>query len=323
MLVNEAAAIAVACIFGVLLVGALANFRITNFRIYLLSGLSTLLRVVGFSFNAAYFNVVSKGTPPNNSFFACFFVLAGAGQAIAFAVHILTMTSWFKNSSPTSQPPFAEKLNLRIAVRWLILPIITFGPILGICYATLVYGFPTPSHLEIANKLRLASSWGIFIDAVLVTSFAGIAVYYSTTSRKRGGKEPQVSQDRMIWISLLCCLLLLIAVIFSLVAFYQPYRYARNPNFYYTLIVLPALIEQVIVTIPRLLARVALGSRYDAFCKERDELKVEKKLGGVLNLFKTFRKTASATTLDVKNPSTSKSSSAQDDGSGLSQEEIV
>lgn len=320
MLVNESAAIAVACIFAILLVGALVNFRITKFRLYLLSGMSTLLRLIAFSFNAAYHNDVGKGTPPNNNYFAIFFVLSGAGLTIAFTAQIIVLTCWFKNASEPSQPPFAKKLNLRIAVRWLIFPFITFGIILGVCYATLVYGYPTPSHLETASKLRLASSWAIFTNATLVTSVVSMAVYYSITSPQRGGKEPLVRQDRLILISLLCCLLLLIAVIFSLVAMYQPFKYARNPEFYYTLIVLPALIEQVIVTIPRLLARIALGAGYENFCNDRDDLKVEKKLGGVLNVFKTFRKTASSS-LDMTNYTSSGSSVVPNESNSTFQDE--
>jgi hypothetical protein len=322
MLVNESAAIAVACIFAVLLVGALANFRITKFRVYLISGLSALLRLIAFSFNAAYFNDVSKGAPPNNNYFAIFFVLAGAGLTMAFAKHIIVLTCWFKNASEPSQPPFAKKLNLRIAVRWLLLPFITFGIILGACYATLVYGYPTSSHLETASKLRLGSSWAFFINGTLVMGIVSMAVYFSSTSPRRGGMEPHVQEDRLILLSFLCCLLLFFSVTISLVANYEPLKYARNPKFYYTLIVLPALIEQVIVTIPRLLARIALAARYDTFCKEIDDLKVEKKLGGVLNVFKTFRKTASLS-VDITDNASSGSSVVLNENSNTFQEDAV
>lgn len=293
MLVEESAAIAVAIIFAIFLLGAVVNFRITKFRVYLLSGLSTLLRLIGYSFDAAYFSEVGQGAPPNANFLAVFFVFSSAGLAIAFAVQILVMTCWFKNASEPSQPPFAKKLNLRIAVRWLILPLISFGLVLGICYTTLVYGYPTPSHLATANTIRLAMRWGFFATTILITSIVSVAVYYSTTSPKRGGQEPQLHQDRLVRITLLCCCLLLISVIFNIISLYEV-KYITNPNLYYPLIVLPTLLEQVIITIPHLLARIGLASRYDAFRKERDELKLEKKLGGALNVFKTFRKTKSS-----------------------------
>ena len=320
MLVDEAAAIAVASIFGVCLVGAVINFRITKFRLYLLSGLSTLLRLVGFSFNAAYFSDVGNRTVPNNDFLAVYFVLSAAGLSIAFAVHIIVMTCWFKNASEPSQPPFAKKFNLRIAVRWIILPFITFGPLIGIAYTVLVYAYPTPSHLETANTLRHVIRWGIFATSILITSIVIMAVYYSTTSSKRGVKEPQLGQERLVRISLLCCCLLLLPVVFGVVSLYNS-KYVLNPNYFYPLSILPALIEQVIITIPRLLARIGLASRYDEFCKERDELKEEKKLGGVLNVFKTFKKTGSS--LVVTDASSGSSVVHNGSGNGVNQENIV
>jgi hypothetical protein len=237
-----------------------------------------------------YFSAIDKGNQPNMDYFAAFFVLSASGLAVSFALHVLVMTCWLKNASEPSQPPFAKKLNLRIAVRWFILPFITFGMILGVCYATLVYGFPSPSHLESASKIRLAAGWGVFINATLVICFLSMLVYYSYTSHRRGGKRPEIEQDRLLRVSLYCCLLLWIAVLFSLLAIYYHKKFALDPNYYYPLIVLPGLIEQIIVTIPlRLVARIGLGSGYDAFCKDRDELKTEKHLGGVLNVFKTFR----------------------------------
>lgn len=289
MIVQESAAIAVACIFFLYLIGAVANFRLTKFRLYLLSSLSCVLRLIGFSFNASFYSKLAGGHPPDTAFSSVFFVLTSAGQAIAFAVHIIVMTCWFKNASKPAQPPYAAPLNMRILIRWLIFPFIVFGPILGICYVTLVFGYPSSSHTNTGNIIRHIATWGVWSCSLILITVIITCYASARTSPKRGNVDPALSKDKLILISIICCILLFISITFNVISTYHS-KFVLNPDFYYPLIVLPALIEQLIITIPRLLAKIAMAARYDEFCQERDALKVEKKMGGLLNVFKTFQK---------------------------------
>ncbi len=76
-----------------------------------------------------------------------------AGFAICYVVLILAMGCWFKNGAPM------QSMRRSIGVRWIILPIIVAGPIMGIAITVLRYAYPTPDHLETANQMREAALW--------------------------------------------------------------------------------------------------------------------------------------------------------------------
>ena len=60
---------------------------------------------------------------------------------------------------------------------------------------------------------------------------------------------------------LLCGCLLLISVTIRVVALYKP-QYSNNPDLLYPLEMLPELLDMLILCIPRLMARIALGPVY-------------------------------------------------------------
>ena len=68
-------------------------------------------------------------------------------------------------------------------------------------------------------------------------------------------------------LALLCLSLLLFSGIFNTVVYYHP-NYATNPDLYYPLVILPTLLELCILAVPRLMAKIGLGQRYEAWVEE-------------------------------------------------------
>lgn len=270
MITEEAAAIAVATLFGIFAIIAAINFKIAKFKLYLLVGLSCVFRTVGFSMEASYFSKIAAHEVPSSALASCYFVFIQAGIAIAFAVHIIVMTCWFKNSSTPSQPPFSKPLNMRILIRWFIAPFVTFGPVIGIPIVVLSFGFPTPDNLSTSRVLRQVAAWGFYGTAIIFICIVISCVYSSYTSVKRDGKIEEAKKDQLIFISLICILLLFFANTFTLVSVYHS-QFFTDPNLYYPLVALPVLIEQAIVSIPFLLAKVGMASRYDEVYGRREK----------------------------------------------------
>lgn len=99
--------------------------------------------------------------------------------------------------------------------------------------------------------------------AIVLTGIIAAATGAAAKSAPRG------SPDRLVAVALLAVLLLDIAAIFNVVALYHP-DYTKNPSLWYPLVAMPPLIELCIMSWPRLLPRVAMGSRYDAWVVEQD-----------------------------------------------------
>lgn len=264
---EENAAIAAAVLFGLFLIGTIANFRIIKFKVYLLSGLSCFLRVIGFSFRAAFYKTL-RDLQPNSDYQAVAIVFMMAGFGISVAVLVLIMGVWYKNSAPTSRPPFANQVNFSVLIRWLILPIIVFGPILGICIVSLRYGVPTPSHLTSSKNIQEAATWGLLMCLIILLTSIVLATFYAFTASKRVSNPAATSADKLVGLTLACVSLLTMSSIFNTVAFYHP-RYAINPDLYYPLVILPTLLELCIILYPKLMAKISLGSRYEDWVEEQ------------------------------------------------------
>eukprot|EP00887_Chlorella_sp_A99_P003495 scaffold7.g3495.t1 len=254
---DENGSIVCATLFGVLTLACLFNFKLTRFKVYLLSGLSSAFRTIGYATRAASW---AGSASPNTDLLAPATVFAAAGFGIAVAVQTLVMGCWFKNADVASKPSRSWP-TLSVGVRLLIAPIVAFGPILGIAITALIYGVATEDSITTALRLRLAASWGLFGCTLVLLALEGYAVGTAARdSRASARRDP----NKLVYLTFLCGCLLLFSLVFRVVCIYRP-QYDTNPCLYYPLIALPQLLQLAICCVPRLMARMGMAARYEAW----------------------------------------------------------
>lgn len=178
---------------------------------------------------------------------------------------LLLFIDRFKNASEAAKPSFAKGMTLSIAVRFIILPIIVFGPISGIAVASLAYGAKTPDALAIASTWREASTWGLWGAALLLF----LVILFGSVTMLHGWRTRSIEHlDMLILVSLFCSFWEVFASSSRVAALYHsdiqaanPIS-ATNPALYFPLVVLPEFVELFTICIPRLLAKMGMAAKY-------------------------------------------------------------
>ncbi|GAB4824024.1 hypothetical protein N2152v2_011070 [Parachlorella kessleri] len=284
---EEAAAGVVAGLFFLGFVCSVASKIRTGFRLYLLLGVSTLFRGIGFAVRAAEFH-----DPYNTNLAAVTLVFRQAGFGISIAVLCILTGCWLKNADQRGKPPKSFP-QLSIGVRLLIAPVIVFGPILGAVAAGLLFGVGSDQAITTGNRIRKGSSWAFLGVVTILHATATVAAFFVLRWQWRESKAvassdgqqdlkghvrtggslqsmrlalAHASRDQHSWVHALqlLCALLQLATIFRVVSIYHP-RFADNPDLFYPLQVLPELLYVVVLLWPNLMVRVGMAGNYTSF----------------------------------------------------------
>ncbi|KAI7838324.1 hypothetical protein COHA_007893 [Chlorella ohadii] len=250
-----AAAIAFTAVYGLLSPWGYAYFGIWKYSPYLSSALGAGGKFTGFLLRSIFLvnhdiNVIAAST-----------VFITAGMSACTSAQAAVLSDWFKNARAARRLPFHERHPRVIpAICRLMSPaVLIFGPLIGVPAAILMYGVRTPDSINTAMRLRKWSAWGTLACLIVLSVCALLAMALAVMHHRAvGGSRTPV----LLALALLAQILLIeVSGAARVRALYQR-TVSLNDHFYYPLIVLPELLQQLISLWPALLHKIGYAESY-------------------------------------------------------------
>ncbi|GAX79544.1 hypothetical protein CEUSTIGMA_g6985.t1 [Chlamydomonas eustigma] len=233
------------------------NGKQTDFKLYIIMGVSSLLRGTGYAVCAG--TILRGSSNVGEAVIYSFFLNAGFGMCVAVASLLLGV--WFKNASMKSKPPQPHHWRM-LCILFFPVAIIS-GPVLGIVQVVEIYGVGGLNQFSTAKMLRMASVTALLADTS-VSALIEISMFLmQLTSVRR--ERWATNSDKMVGIMAIASLLLLWSAAFRVRSTYVDPSLMVNERLYYPLQVLPELLQIMLWAVPGLMHRAGLGNGYEAW----------------------------------------------------------
>lgn len=252
---SVAAACVVATAYWLMGFMNIAMGRISKYWIYYLMGTAALVRGVAMVVRGISItqDEASKGMS------VLYFMCVQAGFGLSLDMQCLVIAEWFKNTHTKHRPPLA-KLWQVIATLGGPCAILT-GPGLGVANAVLVYGYGTTGAIQASITIRRVSATGLFSVAAVCTLLAlGATVH---TVRRMAEFAPWDHPHQKVAVLMVTSALLAWAGATRVATQFTEPQVASKEALFYTMQVLPEMLQMAIWCIPYLVAEAHHSCGFD------------------------------------------------------------
>lgn len=249
-----AAAISLTAVYGLVCPWSYALFAIWKHASYLSSALGSGGKFTGFLLRSIFLS------NQDINVYAASTVFITAGMSACTSAQAAVLSDWFKNAAAAQQLGFHRRYPrvLPAVCRLMSIPVLVFGPGIGIPAAVLMYGVRTVESATHALQLRKWSAWGTLACLAVLAVLALLALVLSIRQHKSGSSRMPVF---LAGTTLLSVLLIEFSGAARVHALYDS-SVTLDDHLFYPLIVLPELLQQLLTSIPTLMHRTAYAEQY-------------------------------------------------------------
>ncbi|GAB4816576.1 hypothetical protein N2152v2_003622 [Parachlorella kessleri] len=259
---SPAAAVALGALYFAITFPGYLLYGFWKYVPYLDSALGAGGKFMGFLFRAIVleqYRATGTLTRLDVNLYAASTVFITAGMSSCTCALAGVLGDWFQNSNAASRLTFHQQHPkvLPAISKLLSIPVLIFGPGIGVPAAILMYGVRTPEAIEHAQRIRKWSTWGTIacLAVFLLLSLLAVVLAVCKPRDKAGRGNPLVA------IVLLCFVLLGISGATRIRSVYDT-NIGLTDSLYYTLIVMPEVLQQLIMLVPTLLHRIGRADQY-------------------------------------------------------------
>ncbi|KAL4421146.1 hypothetical protein ABPG77_000781 [Micractinium sp. CCAP 211/92] len=255
-----AASIALTSVYGIISPYSYGLFGVWRYAPYLSSALGAGGKFTGFLLRSIFLanhdiNVWAAAT-----------VFLTAGMSACTSAQAAVLSDWFKHSSAAQQLDLHRRHPRLIPAicRLISIPVLVFGPGIGVPAAILMFGVQSPESVRHAMTIRRWSAWGTLACLTVLALFALLALVLAVMHRREAGPSASRTPELLASATLVSILLLEVSGAARVRALYQP-SVNLDDHLWYPLIVLPELLQQLLACCPTLLHRAALADSYSGW----------------------------------------------------------
>ncbi|KAL4451729.1 hypothetical protein ABPG75_007391 [Micractinium tetrahymenae] len=252
-----AASIALTAVYGINSPYSYGLFGLWAYAPYLSSALGAGGKFLGFLLRSIFLSNHDMNV------WAAATVFLTAGMSACTSAQAAVLSDWFAHSG-AAQRLALHRRHPRIIpamCRLVSIPVLIFGPGIGVPAAVLMYGVKTVDSAHHAMTIRKWSAWGTLACLIVLTLFALLALVLAVLRCREAGAGASRAPELLAATTLASVVLIEVSGAARVRALYQP-SVSLDDRLWYPLVALPELLQQLLACWPALLHRAGLADSY-------------------------------------------------------------